>query len=918
MSALEKGSGVKPKREKEPANGGNKEYIDESLCDTFNMPVSGGWEWDLKTDKMIWSNRFIDIIERSSKGMKPTLEALLELVHQDDRNMVAQRVEKMRLKRGQFRVEFRILAESGAEKKVRLRGEALQCKEGHPEKAVGFIQEMTSQMVANEELRKSEQRHSFHTQRMPLGSIEWDVDLNVVEWNPAAERIFGYSREEALGKNAMDLIVPPSALPQVEVVWDELLTKSGGEKSVNENVTRDGGLIICEWNNTPLVDLEGEVSGVASLVQDVTERETARVSLKESEERYRLLVELCPVAIAAHCDGKIVYANPACVAMNGSKDQAALLGRPALDFVAPEYRAMVIERMRHMLEHGTRVPPTEQKFIREDGTLIDVEVVAAPFNYQGKSAVMVVFSDITHSKTAERELRKANDFLQNLMDTIPNPVFYKDSKGIYTGCNRAFEKFVGKSMDQIVGKSVHDMNPKDLADMYLAMDEKLIKSGGIQVYESQVKQNDDTYRTVISNKACYYEPDGSVGGIVGIILDITDLKLVERELLDAKEAAERASKAKTTFLSSISHEVRTPLNSIIGFANLLGSDNSAQLSHVQMDFVSRIQSSGENLLELFDEILDLSRIESGKMEVETVRVDLFEAALSALASVSDMASWAGVSLRGPDMVGELFVKGDLARLTQVLVNLLTNGIKFNKRGGKVAISYLKQEGGLVRITVEDTGAGVPPEKMDMLFEPFNRLGVEGLNVKGSGVGLTIVKKLVTMMGGKVEVDSSPGVGSRFHVTLTLAESDADIPLKDEKRGILTAAEAKSTVLIVEDNEDNLELMKLLLEKHTEYEVLSASQAPEALEIARTTRPSLILMDIGLPGMDGYEALRLLKGFKETKHIPVMAVSAHTLPQDIKKGLAAGFVRYLTKPVLTRTFIKEIGEVMESHGPKAES
>ncbi|MDH5637469.1 MAG: PAS domain S-box protein, partial [Nitrospinota bacterium] len=861
--------------------------------------------------------RFIDIIERVSESMKPTLQALLGLVHQEDREQVAARMEKARRKKGQLRVEFRILTERGTGKKVRLRGEALQGKDGKPEKVVGFIQEVTSQMIADEELRKSEQKHSFHMQRMPLGSIEWDIDFNVVEWNPAAERIFGFTKEEAMGKNAMDLIVPLAARPLVETVWENLVSKLGGETSVNENVTRDGGTIICEWNNTPLIGLDGGVTGVASLVQDVTERETAQAALKESEERYRLLVELSPVSIAVHCEGNIVYVNPACVAMFGSKDQSALLGRSALDFVAPEYRAKVVERMQDMLAQGRRVPAMEQKFVRDDGELMDVEVVAAPFTFKGRPAVMVLFSDISHSKAAERELRKANDFLQNLMDTMPNPVFYKDTKGIYTGCNKAFEKFLGKSMDRIVGKSVHDLSPKDLADTYHAMDEKLLEDGGVQVYESRMARQDGASKTVIFNQACYYEPDGSVGGVVGVILDITDLKVVERELLEAKEAAERASKAKTTFLSSISHEVRTPLNSIIGFANLLGSDNTAQLSHVQRDFISRIQGSGESLLELFDEILDLSRIESGRMEVETKKVDLFEATLSALASVSDIASKAGISLLGPDMVGELYIRGDLARLTQVLVNLLSNGIKFNRRGGKVAISCTKAEGGLVRITVEDTGLGVPPEKMDMLFEPFNRLGAEGLNVKGSGVGLTVVKKLVTMMRGEVKVDSSPGVGSKFHITLPLAEWDSGTPAKDEKRGTL-AADAISTVLIVEDNEDNLELMKLLLERHTEYEVMSASQAPEALEIARATRPNLILMDIGLPGMDGYEALRLLQGFKETKDIPVMAVSAHTLPQDIKKGIAAGFARYLTKPVLAKTFIKEIGEVMESHGAQAES
>jgi protein-histidine pros-kinase len=884
---------------------------DDSLSKTFTLPLSGGWEWNVITGRMTWSDRFFEIIGHSPNSLPPSLAAFLRIVHPEDRARVKARMEEAPEKRGQLRVEFRVVASYGVEKSVRLRGEALQDSGGHPEKVVGLIQEVTSRMKADEAMRRHEQKLSFHMENTPLGVIEWDTDFNVVEWNPAAEKIFGFTKTQALGRNALDLIIPPQAREDVQAAWKDLLAKRGGARGFSENVTRDGRTIFCEWYNTPLLDMDGEALQVASLVQDVTDRETARKALKESEERYRLLVELSPVAIAVHADGVIVYVNPACLAMFGGRDVSELVGRPVLSLVAPEYHAAVKERIHAMLVDGVRAPAMEQRFIRADGAQVDVEVTASPFTYQGKPAILVAFQDITKSRMAERNLGKANDFLQNVIDTMPNPVFHKDTLGVYTGCNKAFERFMGKNRELIIGKTVFDLTPREMAETYHQMDQELFRERGAQAYETKVAQEGGGFRSVMVNKACFYEPDGALGGLVGMISDVTDLKKIQKELVEARDAAERASRAKSTFLSSIGHEVRTPLNSIIGFAGLLSADAANPPSESQRDFLQRIKNSGEHLLSLFDEILDLSRIESGRMTLPAKDVDLCEAALGALASVSEMASRHGVRLLGPEILGDLHIRGDLSRLTQILEQLLSNGIKFNKRGGEVSLSYHRESGGKVRITVADTGQGVPPEKLDKLFEPFDRLGAEGLNIKGAGVGLTLVKKLVEMMGGTVEVETKPGGGARFHILLPMIERGGEARERPP-----AAPGVRSCVLVVEDNPDNLELMKILLEKNTDYEILGAFQAPAAVEIARARLPLLILMDINLPGMDGYEALRLLQGFKETRDIPVIAVSSSVLPQEIRKGLDAGFARYITKPIVARLFIKDIMDAIKSSAKPA--
>ncbi|MDH4184241.1 MAG: PAS domain S-box protein, partial [Nitrospinota bacterium] len=300
MSASDKKRGEKPAAPRSRPKKTAKRQEEESLSKTFSQSLSGGWEWDLQTDQMAWSGRFFEIIGHSPKSLAPSLNSFLRIVHPADRSRVKTAMDRALDKKGQIRVQFRVVASDSLEKNVRMRGEILCGPEGANERLVGLIQEMTEQMTASETRRQSEQRLAFHVKHTPLGVIEWDLDFNVVEWNPAAEKIFGFSQEEAKGKNAMDLIIPPSAKKHVEKVWAELLRNKGGERSNNENITRDGRTIICQWYNTPLMDMDGEVTGVASLVQDVTEQENARAVIQESEERYRLLVELSPVAIAAH------------------------------------------------------------------------------------------------------------------------------------------------------------------------------------------------------------------------------------------------------------------------------------------------------------------------------------------------------------------------------------------------------------------------------------------------------------------------------------------------------------------------------------------------------------------------------------------------------------------------------------------
>jgi PAS domain S-box-containing protein len=515
--------------------------------------------------------------------------------------------------------------------------------------------------------------------------------------------------------------------------------------------------------------------------------------------------------------------------------------------------------------------------------------------------------------------------LQNAILTSANfSIIATDEKGIIQLFNVGAERMLGYLAAEVVNK----INPSDIHDpeevmaraKALSLELRTTITPGFEALAFKASRGiEDIYElTYICKDGSRFPAIVSItalrddfGGIIGYLLIGTDnsvRKQVELKLTKAMAVAEKANLAKSDFLSSMSHELRTPLSAILGFAQLIESGNPAP-SVSQKRSVDQILRAGWYLLELINEILDLALIESGKLSLSLEPISLNEVMLECQAMIEPQAKKRGISVVFSRFETPCFVKADRTRVKQVFINLLSNAIKYNTANGTVTVEYLISIPGRIRVCVKDSGEGLPPEKLAQLFQPFNRLGQEANGEEGTGIGLVTSKRLIEMMGGVIGAESTVGKGSVFWIEIDLTEErHAVVGTAVKLAQIHPLAQSNAalrTLLYVEDNPANLMLVEDLIARRADLRLLSARDGIRGIEIARESRPDLILMDINLPGISGIRALKILAEDPITAHIPVIALSANAIPRDIEKGLEAGFFRYLTKPIKVDEFMKTL-------------
>jgi len=799
---------------------------------------------------------------------------------------------------------------------------------------------------SNRTLHASEQKLTVTLNSIGDAVIATDAAACVTLLNPVAEGLTGWSSAQAQGRPVDEVFHilskatrQPATIPVASVLANGTVQ---GMANHTVLVARDGSEFDIADSCAPIRDGGGLVIGAVLVFRNVTDEYQAQQALHDSAVRVQTILNTVGDGIVTlvAATGVMESSNPAIERMFGySADE--LKGK-GFGFVVPEldqnHQSVSLEHYAAPSDAQALGLGREAMGFRKDGSFFPLEIKVSEMLLGGERYFTGILRDISARKQVEEALRKA-DALQNAIFSSANfSSIATDTRGVIQIFNVGAEHMLGYTAAEVM----NIVTPADLSDSVelVARAQALTAefqtdiapgfealvfkaSRGIEdIYELTYVRKDGTRLPAMVSVTALRD---ATNAIIGFLLIGTDNSIrkrmdAERTLLEkalqiknleleaARSTADKANLAKSEFLSNMSHELRSPLNAILGFAQLMDSGMPAP-TPVQRSSIEQILKAGWYLLELINEILDLALIESGRLSMSMEPVSLSEVLLDCQAMIEPLAGKRGIEMHFPSFTAPCFVDADRTRVKQVFVNLLSNAIKYNRRNGAVEVSCQTLGLDRMHISVRDTGEGLSDSKLAQLFQPFNRLGQENSDEEGTGIGLVVSKRLVELMGGSIGAQSTVGVGSEFWIELHLAEphsmnheSDPSQPL--ELPATVSNGARVRTLLYVEDNLANMELVAQLIARRPDMRLLRAEDGRRGIALARANLPDVILMDINLPGISGLQALGMLREDPLTRHIPVLALSANAMPRDVEKGLEAGFFHYLTKPI-------KIGEFMEA-------
>ncbi len=795
-----------------------------------------------------------------------------------------------------------------------------------------------------------------------FSSIATDERGVIQLFNVGAERMLGYAAIEVVDKiTPADISDPQEVIARAGALSLELGTTitpgfealvfkaSRGIEDIYEltYIRKDGSRFPAVVSVTALRDDPGAIIGYLLIGTDNTARKRAEEELLKAGALQTAIFNSANFSsIATDDEGVIQVFNVGAERMLGYAAIEVVDKITPADISDPQE---VIARAKALsLELGTPITPGfealvfkasrgiediyELTYIRKDGSRFPavVSVTALRDDPGAIIGYLLIGTDNTARKRVEAEqkqldqrLRDQQFYTRSLIESNIDALMTTDPAGIITDVNKQMEALTGCTRDELIGAPFKNyFTDPERAEAAI---KRVLSEGKVTDYELTARARNGKETVVSYNATTFHDRDRKLQGVFAAARDVTERKRFEQnqqennvELERAKAAAEKANLAKSDFLSSMSHELRSPLNAILGFAQLMISDTPPPTPS-QMASIDPILHAGWYLLELINEILDLAQIESGKLALSLEPTSLAEVMLECQAMIEPQGQKRGIAMTFPRFEVPCFMEADRTRLKQVLINLLSNAIKYNRASGTVTVDWaLRAPEGTtperIRVSVRDTGAGLRPELLTQLFQSFNRLGRETTAEEGTGIGLVMSKRLVELMGGAIGVESAVGDGSVFWFDLNSAVAPR---LAADRAGDSATAQAEiqhgappRTLLYVEDNPANLQLVERLIARRPDMHLLSARDGNQGIRLAREKHPEVILMDINLPGISGIEALRILREDPATAHIPVVALSANAMPRDIQKGILAGFFLYLTKPIRVDEFMNTVDAAFE--------
>ena len=805
----------------------------------------------------------------------------------------------------------------------------------------GAARDITERKLTEEARRTSELRYSTLFECAPDGIVIADAEGVYLDANGSICKMLGYTRTELIGLPSSK-IVAESELLHIGPALSAIHTKSFYHREW-EFRRKDGSGFYAEVIATKMPG-----GNVLAMIRDVTSRKQAEAALRDSEQKLRKVIDgLGPNSFLGLMtpDGILIEANgPALDAAELRPED--VLGKRFDQTYWWSHSETVREQLRAAMARAAAGEPSryDVQVCVAGARLVWIDFSLNPVrDAAGRVVYLVPSGNVIEERVrAEESLIKARTLQNAIFSSANFSCIATDTKGVIQLFNFGAELMLGYSPAEVLNKitpaDLHD--PQEVIARAKALSLELgvtiapgfdalafKASRGIEdIYElTYIRKDGSRFPAVVSVTALR----DAQNNIIGYLLIGTDntarqqaeevrkrfeqaLQQTNVKLEIAKSAAEKANLAKSEFLSSMSHELRTPLNAILGFAQLMESASPAPIAP-QTKRIAQILQAGWYLLKLINEVLDLAGIESGKLSFSKETVSLSEVMTECRSMMEPQAQQRGIRMTFPHFKTPVFVSADRTRLKQIIINLVSNAIKYNRDQGTVVVGCTENLPDRIRISVEDTGAGLPPEKLAQLFQPFNRLGQEVGAVAGTGIGLVVCKRLAELMGGVLGVESSVGKGSVFWCDLNPAEEPRVEVLN--LGGPLVRLEApgdrlRRTLLYVEDNPANMELVAEIIAELPDMTLVTAVNGTLGIELARSILPKVILMDINLPGISGLKVLKILREDPATARIPVIALSANAMPRDIEKGLEAGFLCYLTKPIKIKEFRTTLRAALE--------
>jgi len=785
-----------------------------------------------------------------------------------------------------------------------------------PRPGGGFVMlyaDVTERKAAQAALADQQRMLAVLLDRTEQGFWFIDNEHRTTHANPAMCRMLGRPLAQLLGHSIFEFVDEANA----EIFRAGTRARQRGEAS-SYPVTLlrpDGSRLPCLNNATPIFDAAGRKVGAVGLFSDLAPLRAAEQQLSLTTDLLAQKSHVLEVTLESLSQGVLSFDAQGRVNAWNSR-LLEMLELPAEVLRAhPTIEELVDYQYRHGLvdpatQRGLARPALYQR-TRRDGRVLEVQTRSV-----ADGSVVRTYSDVTADVAARHALSESETRFRTMADGAPALIWLSDAEGRALWFNQRWLRYTGRGMDEELGLPWPARVHADDVDAARAVFRAAAARQEAFSAEFRICCANGQPTWILDHGVPRRGADGAFEGYVVYGWDITTRRAAEAALIAAKDEAERANRAKSEFLSRMSHELRTPLNAVLGFGQLLETDTSDPLSPAQRARVQELLRGGRHLLSLINEVLDLARIEAGTLHLQLGPVALHDLVGDSVRLVAPMASERAITLHvQPPGNDAPWVRADPTRLKQVLLNLLSNAIKYNRHGGEVRLSW-REEGDAVVISVSDSGPGLSDVQQERLFQAFERLEAEGSEVEGAGIGLALSKWLVDMMRGSIGVRSAPGAGSTFWVQLATCTAASEVEAAPAAAPMETStvppakATMQRTVLYVEDNPVNQVLMESMLALRPQLRLLIAGLPTVGLQMAAQARPDLVLLDIQLPGMDGYEVIRRLRELPGLGSVPVVAVSANAMPEQLAQAREAGFIDYVTKPLDLQRLLSVVDALLD--------